>query len=86
MLLDLYQRRNKKNKNKNLTVDDFIDVGARYMDKKELQNQVVRHMIQGQPIDFKNVKLMDEFEVEINDSIPKINLTQGAVLTTIYQW
>ncbi|MGS2762973.1 hypothetical protein [Sinomicrobium sp. M5D2P9] len=86
MLLDLYAIRKAKKNDGILTVYDFIDVGAAYVDKKELEGQVARHMVEGHPIDFNNVKLIDEFVVEINDSIPKVNLTEGAELTTIYQW
>tara|TARA_R110002020_G_scaffold155391_1_gene336399 strand:+ start:13939 stop:15432 length:1494 start_codon:yes stop_codon:yes gene_type:complete len=86
MLLDLYALRKSKKEDAIVTVDDFIDTGAAYVDKKKLEGQVALHMIAGQPIDFKSVKLIDEFEVEINDSIPKVHLTEGADLKTIYQW
>ena len=86
MLLDLYQFRKAKKKDEILTVDDFINVGAAYLDKKELLEQIKRYMIEGHPIDFKNIKLIDEYKIEINDNIPKISLTNWADLSKIYQW
>ncbi|MDF3125975.1 hypothetical protein [Rheinheimera sp. 1928-s] len=86
MLLDLYQYRKAKNKDEALTVDDFISVGATYIDKEELSQQVQRFMIEGLPIDFNNVKLIDAFNIEINGGIPQLNLSEGADLARIYQW
>lgn len=86
MLLDLYAFRKAKKNDELLTVDDFINVGAAYLDKKELVGQIERHMIEGQPIDFNNVKLIAEFNIEINNNIPKVNLTERADLSKIYQW
>ncbi|WP_220123543.1 hypothetical protein [Flagellimonas oceani] len=86
MLLDLYGLKMGKKRDELLTVDDFINAGASYVDKKELEGQIVRYMIEGEPIDFNNIKLFDGFEVEINDGVPRVNLTEGADLTKIYQW
>jgi predicted metalloprotease with PDZ domain len=86
MLLDLYELRKEKKKDEVLTVDDFINVGAAYLDKKELAEQVARHMIEGQPIDFTNIKLIAGFKIELSNSIPKVNLAEGADLSEIYRW
>ncbi|SEK80446.1 hypothetical protein [Parapedobacter koreensis] len=86
MLLDLFEVRKTKTKDEILTVDDFINVGATYLDKKELAGQIERYMIAGQPIDFNTVKLSDEFQIEITNNIPKVSLTEGADLSNIYQW
>ncbi|HZH73472.1 MAG TPA: hypothetical protein VFD91_13325, partial [Mariniphaga sp.] len=86
MLLDLHALRKEKRNDEILTVDDFIDVGAVYIDKKELSGQIARHMIEGLPIDFTNVKLIDEFNIEINDNIPKLSLIGRADLSNIYHW
>ncbi|MCE7054200.1 hypothetical protein LZF95_05900 [Algoriphagus sp. AGSA1] len=85
-LLDLYALRKTKKKDEILTVEDFINVGAAYLDKKELAAQISRYMISGQPIDFNTVKLIGEFEVEIDETIPKVSLTERADLLKIYQW
>src|SRR5690606_7207732 len=86
MLLDLHGLRKGKKLGEVLTVNDFIDVGASYVDKKKLEGQIARYMIEGEPIDFKSIKLINGFEVEINDGVPRVKLTEGANLTTIYQW
>lgn len=86
MLLDLHALRKTKKNGELLTVDDFVDVGATYLDKEELTGQIDRHMIAGQPIDFNNVKLVGEFNIQINNNIPKLSLAEGADLSTIYQW
>lgn len=86
MLLDLYQLRKAKKSDEILAVDDFINAGAAYLDKKELAGQIKRYMIEGQPIDFNNVKLIPEFRIEINNNIPKLNLTESADLSKIYEW
>lgn len=86
MLLDLHALRKEKRNDEILTVDDFIDVGAVYIDKKELSGQIARHMIEGLPIDFTKVKLIDEFNIEINDNIPKLSLIGRADLSNIYHW
>jgi len=86
MLLDLYALRKAKKSDEILTVDDFISAGAAYVDKKELAEQIEHHMIAGQPIDFNNVKLIAEFNIDINNNIPKVNLTEGADLSEIYRW
>lgn len=86
MLLDLYTLRKAKKNDELLTVEDFIAVGATYMDKEELSEQVKRFMVEGFPIDFNSVKLIDAFNIEIIDGIPKLNLTEDADLSKIYQW
>lgn len=86
MLLDLYAFRKAKKSGQNLTVDDFIAVGAAYVDKKDLAGQIENHMIAGLPIDFNNVKLISEFNIKINDSIPKVGLARGADLSKLYEW
>src|SRR5690606_5084561 len=45
MLLDLYAKRKAKKEDGILTVEDFIDAGSAYVDKKELERQVARHMM-----------------------------------------
>ena len=86
MLLDLYELRKAKKKDEVLTVDDFINAGAAYLDKKELAEQLDRHMLAGQPIDFSKVKLIADFQLEINNGIPKVYLAEPADLSKIYQW
>lgn len=86
MLLDLYAIRKEKNNNEILSVDDFITVGAAYLDKRELTDQIARYMIEGQPIDFKTVELIPEFKVEIKNNIPKVSLSENANLLEIYKW
>lgn len=86
MLLDLYDLRKAKKKDGVLTVDDFIAVGAKYLDKKKLSEQIKRHMIEGQPVDFSNIKLIPEFTIEMNNDIPKVSLSENADLLKIYQW
>ncbi|QNL48828.1 hypothetical protein H8S90_18975 [Olivibacter sp. SDN3] len=86
MLLDLHALRKAKKSDEILTVDDFINVGAAYVDKKELVEQIEHHMIEGQPIDFNNVKLIAEFNIEINNNIPEVSLIENADLSKIYRW
>ena len=86
MLLDLYEFRKEKKQDEVLTVDDFINIGATYLDKKELEEQIAHYMIAGQPIDFNTIKLIHEFSIEFNDNIPKVSLTENADLSKIYQW
>src|SRR5690554_398483 len=86
MLLDLYKLRKEKNKDEALTVDDFINVGAFYLDRNLLTLQVQRHMIEGQSIDFKHIKLVNEFKIEINNDVPNVSLTEGADLLKLYRW
>lgn len=85
MLLDLQLRKAKK-KDEVLTVDDFINAGATYLDKKELTGQIQLYMIEGQPVDFNGVKLIDEFNIEIENYVPKISLAEGADILDIYKW
>ncbi|WP_439490178.1 hypothetical protein [Algoriphagus sp.] len=86
MLLDLYELRKEKKKDEVLTVNDFINVGASYLDKKDLEEQVANYMIAGLPIDFRNAGLIEEFHLELIENIPKISLSEGADLSRIYQW
>lgn len=86
MLLDLHAFSKAKKSGEILTVDDFVDVGATYLDKKALGEEIARHMIAGQPIDFYNVKLIPEFNIQINENIPKLSLSERADLSTVYQW
>src|SRR5690606_3051033 len=86
LLLDLHALSKAKKSGEILTVDDFVDVGATYLDKKALGEEIARHMIAGQPIDFHNVKLIPEFNIEINGNIPKLSLSERADLSTLYQW
>lgn len=86
MLLDILALRKSKKHNETLTVDEFIRTGAKYLDKNEFKKQLQRYMIEGQPIDFSEVKLIAEFKIEINDNIPRVKLSEGADLSKIYQW
>lgn len=86
MLLDLYSFRKAKKNDEILTVEDFIDVGSAYVDRKELAEQIKLHMIEGLPIDFNKIKLITEFTIEISNEIPKVNITEGADLSKIYHW
>ncbi|MEH6703471.1 MAG: hypothetical protein V7691_01635 [Galbibacter orientalis] len=86
MLLDLYKLRKNMIKDKLLTVTDFIEVGAAYIDKTTLEEQIVTYMIEGEPIDFDMVRLIDEFEMKINKNIPELSLMESADLFKIYHW
>jgi len=86
MLLDLFQLRKDKLADEILTVEDFVNVSSRYLDRTEVEEQVKRHMIEGEPIDFSKIKLIPEFTIEINNDIPKVNLSAQADLSQIYQW
>jgi hypothetical protein len=86
MLLDLYALRKSRERGRILTVEDFVEVGAAYVDKEELAGQIARHMIAGVPVDFTQVKLIREFNIEIHNSIPKLSLAEDADLSKIYNW
>lgn len=86
LLLDLYTLKKAKKSDEILTVDDFIDAGAAYLNKKELAEQIQHYMIEGHPIDFSNVGLITEFNIEINNNVPKVSLNEGTDLSKIYRW
>lgn len=52
---------------KSLTLNDFIQIGGKYMDKNELEESVNRYAIQGELIDFKEVSLIDDFKITYSD-------------------
>lgn len=84
-LFALYRSR-KDAENHSLTLDEFIEKGAQYIPREQLQHEVDTYLIKGTPIDFKTVKLIPEFELYFNGEIPQVKLAEGADLSKIYNW
>lgn len=85
-MLDLFQLKPANINTYKLTMEEFLDKGAKYLPREQLQQEIENYMIKGTPIDFHTVKLIPEFEVYFEEEIPQIRLADGADLTKIYSW
>ncbi|MFZ4105386.1 hypothetical protein [Flavobacterium sp.] len=85
-LLDVFHLRQTKKEEENITLNDFIELGSKYIPREQLKNEIETYMIQGKPIDFKLVKLIPEFQLYFKDDIPQVKITNEIDLETIYNW
>ena len=71
-----------------LTLKEFMDVGAQYLDKESLQCEVEKYVIEGELIDFSKVKLLDDFLLEYDavDKTPSIKLREDVKLEDLYSF
>lgn len=74
-LLDLEVKVSSKERSKikvegPLTLEEFIEMGARYLDKDKLRIDIDKYIINGKLIDFKEIELIDAFIVEFQSPYP----------------
>lgn len=85
LLLALFNE-NKKNNFAPLTVDDFTQAASVFLPKAQVASEIDLYMMQGKLIDFSNVKLINEFKIQIVDNIPVLTISENSDLKTIYSW
>jgi len=86
-LLDLFKRNQQlhaANPVANLTMDDYITAASKFIAEKQVRHEVETNLIQGNPVDFKTVKLMDGFAINYHDSIPVLTIDKKVDLKKIY--
>jgi hypothetical protein len=71
-----------------LTLKEFMDVGAQYMDKESLQFDVEKYVIEGKLIDFSKVTLLDAFLLEYDavDKTPSVKLREDIKIKDLYSY
>jgi predicted metalloprotease with PDZ domain len=88
-LLALYKRNQQihsANPAANLTLDDYIAVASKFVPEKQVRNEVEINLINGKPLDFKTIKLIDGFIIDYLDSIPVLKISKTTNLKKIYAW
>ena len=92
-LLDLKMKANSKEDSLveiegPLTLKEFMDVGAQYMDKESLQFDVEKYVIEGKLIDFSKVTLLDAFLLEYDavDKTPSVKLREDIKIKDLYSY
>ncbi len=83
-LLDIFHLSQTKKEGEHITIDDFIELGSKYIPKEQLKNEIETYMIQGKPIDFHQVKLIPELQLYFIDDIPQIKLTNENDLEKVF--
>ncbi len=86
-LLDLYKRNqqiHKANPKSNLSINDYIAAAAKYLPEKQVRTELETNLIKGQPLNFKNIKLIIGFNIHYNDSIPVLTISKTADIQKIY--
>ncbi len=71
-----------------LTLEEFIEVGGKYVDKEKLRKDIEKHVINGKLIDFNQVELLDAFQLKYDsvEKAPSIKLKENIKLKEIYSW
>jgi|GEM_PF-690213 len=92
-LLDLKMKANSKEDSLveiegPLTLKEFMDVGAQYLDKESLQFDVEKYVIEGKLIDFSKVTLLDAFLLEYDavDKTPSVKLREDIKIKDLYSY
>jgi predicted metalloprotease with PDZ domain len=86
-LLDLYKRNQQihlANPKGNLSINDYIAAAAKYLPEKQVRAELETNLIKGQPLNFKNIRLIDGFKIHYNDSIPVLTISKAADLQKTY--
>jgi len=82
--------RNKELKAKDpeatLTVEDFIAVAGRFVPREQVAREVARHMVQGQPLDFRKISLIPAFRLTFDGPVPVLGLADATALPAVYHW
>lgn len=69
-----------------LTIDDFVKCASPFIPAKEVKKQINTYMLQGKPIDFKGIKLIDAFKIDYQDSIPVLRIKDNTDLRRVFTW
>lgn len=89
MLLDLLAKTQEikaVNENANLTLNDFIDIAALYLDRTQVKEDLNNYMIKGHLIDLEKVKLCPEFNITNSQGVPVLSVNAGKSLKGFYSW
>lgn len=85
-LLDIKNLEKTKKESKGISIEEFINLGSKYIPKEQFENETKTYMITGKPIDFKNVKLIPEFQLYFEKDIPQIKFAPNTSIDKIYKW
>ena len=86
LLIDLKNLEHTKKESIGISLEEFINLGSKYIPKEQFENEIKTYMIAGKPIDFKTVKLIPEFQLYFEKDIPQIKFTPNASIDKIYNW
>jgi hypothetical protein len=89
ILLDLFARSKEikaANPDNNLKLSDFIDALSAFLPRAMVESDVDYYMIKGNPIDFKNVKLISDFKIDFDKDVPVLKLTDNGDLDNFLKW
>ncbi|WP_158799156.1 M1 family aminopeptidase [Pedobacter sp. L105] len=70
----------------NLSLNDFITITAYYLPHEQLQQEIENYLIQGNLIDFRNVKLIREFKVNYRNDVPVLEISDNINLKKSFSW
>ncbi len=74
LMLSIQEYRNKKAKDFQLSVDDFIEITAAYVGETQIRKEIEKFIIKGDPIQFTKGMLTDEFSLSFKGDIPVIEI------------
>ncbi len=86
LLLDIKNFEDTKKENIGVSIEEFINLGSKYIPKEQFENEIKTFMIKGKPIDFKSVKLIPEFQLYFEKDIPQIKFAPNVPIDKIYNW
>ncbi|HWB26174.1 MAG TPA: hypothetical protein VG738_11875 [Chitinophagaceae bacterium] len=70
----------------NLTLNDYIAAASMFIPAEQVKHETGTYLLQGKPLDFRNIKLIKGFTMEYKDSIPVLSIDKSVHLKKIYHW
>jgi hypothetical protein len=85
-MFKVYKDKKAANVDVTLKIKDFIDAAAAYLPREQVEQEVQKYMIHGDPIDFSHVKMMGLFQFTFEGDVPELHLTGDADLKSFCKW
>ena len=80
----ILHKQNKRNKKQIFTVSDFAKALSAFLPIEKTAFEIRTYMHDGKVMDFKQLRLIDAFQVSFEDQVPQIGLSESADIKKIY--
>ncbi|RFZ90936.1 hypothetical protein D0C36_18495 [Mucilaginibacter conchicola] len=69
-----------------LTYQDYLNVGAQFLPKRQLMADIEEYMIQGKLYDLSKIKLINGFHFTYHNNIPSLSIDSSVNIKETYKW
>ncbi|WP_316829709.1 hypothetical protein [Pedobacter aquatilis] len=80
----LLLEKQRLSRNKEITYNDFIEVGSYFIPKEIFKKDVEEHMIKGTLYDFSKIKLINGYRINYKNGIPSLEISPDTDIKQIY--